>query len=245
MALLSFEHVVKSYRDGRQITPVLRDASFEVYAGDVIGLWGMRRSGKTTVLRLAAGLEVADLGRVRFDGIDLGAVSGDRRASLLRGGGIGLVSMDRRPTLNQSALEHVALPLLASGMSLREARKPARAALDRTGAARHAETSVLGLSRDALVRVMIAQALVHRPRLLLVDEPGAFLNMKEAREILLVLQQVGSEKDLAMVTASEDIRPLRGASRMMSVGGGVVNSVDSAGEILMFPSPEPIGGGGL
>jgi len=237
MTLLSFEHVFKSYRE----TAVLKDASFEVDRGDVVGLWGMRRSGKTTVLRLAAGLEIADRGAVRFDGVDLGRISGERRASLLRAGGVGLVSMDRRPSLNQSALEHVALPLLASGMSLREARAPARAALQRTGAARHAESSVLGLSRDALIRVMIAQALVHRPRLLLIDEPGAFLNLREAREIFTVLQTVGHDRDLTMVMASEDIRPLRGAARLMSVGGGGVHVNDSAGEVLPFPPPEAAG----
>lgn len=243
MALLSFEHVVKDYRDGRRLTSVLSDVSFEVYSGEVIGLWGMRRSGKSTVLRLAAGLEVADKGTASFDGVDLGRVSGERRASLLREGGIGLVSMDRRPTLNQSALEHVTLPLLASGMSLREGRTPARVALARTGAAQHAESSVLGLPRDALIRVMIAQALVHRPRLLLVDEPGAFLNLREAKEIFAVLRTIGRDERLAMVMASEDIRPLRGAARIMSIGGGAIHAADCTGEVVPFPSPEAAGRG--
>lgn len=235
MALLSFEHVDKSHRDGRREVPVLRDVSFEIDSGDFVGLWGMRRAGKTTVLRLAAGLESPDGGSVRFDGADLGLLSGERRARLLREQGIGIVCTDRRPSLNQTALEHVALPLLAAGVSLREARGPARRALSRAGALEFAESSVLGLARDSLIRVMLAQALVHAPRLLLVDEPAAFLNMREAAEIFALLQEMGRDRQVALVVASEDLRPLRHASRIMSVGGGSVRLMDEDGEVLRFP----------
>src|SRR5215471_17516427 len=125
MALLAFEHVSKSHRDGAQGLVVLDDVSFEIEADDFVGVWGMRRSGKSTLLRLAAGLEFADEGAVIFDGVDLSRASSQRRAVLLREGGMGMVLTDRRPALNQRAVELVALPLLASGVSLREARLPA------------------------------------------------------------------------------------------------------------------------
>ena len=194
MTLLCFEHVSRSYRDGRRETVVLDDVSFDVQEGDFVGVWGMRRSGKSTLLRLAAGLDFAQHGSVCFDGYDLGKVSGHRRAGLLRDGGIGVLLTDRRPTLNQRAVEQVALPLLASGMSLRDARTPALAALLRANALDFAEAPLAGLPRDALIKVMLAQALVHRPRLLLVDEPAAFLNMREAAEIFNLLQAIGSEE---------------------------------------------------
>lgn len=244
MALLSFEHVEKRHRDGRQEVRVLRDASFEIAEGELVGLWGMRGSGKSTVLRLAAGIESPDGGAVKFDGCDVGRLSGERRARLLRAGGIGIVCTDRRPTLNQSALEHVALPLLASAHSLREAREPARRALSRAGALRHAESSVASLPRAALIRVMIAQAIVNEPRLLLVDEPAAFLSMREADEIFAVLGALGSNPRLSVLLASEDLRPLRGATKVMSIGGGVVRAktLDSA-EVLPFPGPGAVGRG--
>lgn len=244
MALLCFEHVSRSYRDGRREIVVLDDVSFEIEANDFVGIWGMRRSGKSTLLRLAAGLDFAEKGSVRFDGFDLGKVSGHRRAALLRENGIGIVFTDRRPALNQRAVELVALPLLAAGSSLSDARAPARQALERVKALDWAECPVASLPRDALIRVMLAQALVHNPRLLLVDEPAAFLNIREAAEIFNVLQSIGSEEGIALLIASEDLRPLRRASRIMSIGGGDVRLMDRNAEIVSFPGPDSARTGG-
>jgi ABC-type lipoprotein export system ATPase subunit len=244
MTLLRFEHVSRSYLDGRREIVVLDDVSFEVAPEDFVGIWGMRRSGKSTLLRLAAGLDFAQHGAVIFDGFDLGKVSGHRRAGLLRDRGIGVVLTDRRPTLNQRAVELVALPLLSAGSSLAGSRAPALAALERTDALRWAESPVAGLARDALIRVMLAQALIHSPRLLLVDEPAAFLNMREAAEIFDLLQSIGRQAGIALVIASEDLRPLRRASRTMSVGGGKVHLMDRNAEVVPFPGPGSARSGG-
>lgn len=244
MTLLRFEHVRSSHLDGRREIVVLEDVSFEIEAEDFVGLWGMRRSGKSTLLRLAAGLDLAQRGAVIFDGVDLGRVSGHRRASLLRDRGIGVVLSDRRPALNQSAAEHVALPLLAAGSSLAGARAPALAALERTDALRWAQTPLAGLPRDALIKVMLAQALVHGPRLLLVDEPAAFLNMGEAAEIFDLLQSIGRQAGIALMIASEDLRPLRRATRIMSIGGGEVHLMDRSAEVVRFPGPGSARSGG-
>lgn len=244
MTLLRFERVSRSYRDGPRQQVVLRDVSFEVDADDFVGIWGMRRSGKSTLLRLAAGLDFAQRGSVLFDGNDLRKISGHKRAALLRDGGIGVLLTDRRPALNQSAVELVALPLLASGFSLRDARPRARHALERTGALSLAEYPVASLARDELIRVMLAQALVHNPRLLLVDEPAAFLNMREAAEIFNLLHAIGAQQGIALLIASEDLRPLRRAGRIMSIGGGEVRLMDRNAEIVQFPDPGSARSGG-
>jgi ABC-type lipoprotein export system ATPase subunit len=244
MTLLRFEHVSRSYLDGRREIVVLDDVSFGIEDEDFIGIWGMRRSGKSTLLRLAAGLDFAQRGAVIFDGFDLGKVSGHRRASLLRDRGIGVVLTDRRLTLNQSTVEHVALPLLSAGSSLAGAHAPALAALERTDALRWAQAPVASLPRDALIRVMLAQALVHGPRLLLVDEPAAFLNMGEAGEIFDLLQSIGRQAGIALAIASEDLRPLRRATRIMSLGGGQVHLMDRNAEVVKFPGPGSARSGG-
>jgi ABC-type lipoprotein export system ATPase subunit len=244
MSLLRFEHVSRSYQDGPREVVVLRDVSFEVEPDDFVGIWGMRRSGKSTLLRLAAGLDLAQKGAVLFDGHDLGKISGHQRAALLREGGIGVLLTDRRPALNQRAVDLVALPLLAARASLRSARPRALRALERTGALSLAECSVAGLARDELIRVMLAQALVHEPRLLLVDEPAAFLNMREAGEIFSLLHAIGDQQGIALLIASEDLRPLRRAKRIMSIGGGAVHLMDRDAEIVQFPGPGSARSGG-
>ncbi|MGB2711993.1 MAG: ATP-binding cassette domain-containing protein, partial [Conexibacter sp.] len=127
MPLLAFEHVSKRYRDlgGREVV-VLDRVCFEIDSGDSAGVWGLRRSGKSTLLRIAAGLEPPDAGVVRFDGRDLTRMSERERARLVRTQ-IGLAPANWRETRNVRVVDHVALPLLSSGASLREATISARA----------------------------------------------------------------------------------------------------------------------
>ncbi|MGA9313461.1 MAG: ATP-binding cassette domain-containing protein, partial [Solirubrobacteraceae bacterium] len=83
--LLSFANVGKRRREGGRQSVVLEDVSFELQPGSALGIYGQRRSGKSTLLRLAVGLELPDEGNVRFEGRELESMSGGDRARLLRG----------------------------------------------------------------------------------------------------------------------------------------------------------------
>jgi lipoprotein-releasing system ATP-binding protein len=235
MSLLSLEHVSKRFAEGRGQSTVLEDLSLEIDAGDFIGIWGIRRSGKTTLLRIAAGRELPDEGEVWFDGQRLTGMSPDRRATLQRRSGIGLLSSDWRPERNKPAVEHVALPLLSDGMSLHEARQPAWKALERVGAARWAHMPAGRLSQGERIRVALAQILVHEPRVLLVDEPAILLKPSEGVELYELLRSLTGSGGIAVVIASEDIAPIRKARRLMSLGGGKLRSTDQRGTLLPFP----------
>ena len=235
MSLLALEHVTKRFSEGRGHSAVLEDLSLEIEPGDFLGIWGARRSGKTTLLRIAAGREQPDEGRVHFDGQDMTAMSPDRRAALQRHHGIGLLCSDWRPERNQPALEHVALPLLSDGMSLHEARQPAWKALERVGAERLAHTPAGHLSQGERIRVALAQILVHEPRVLLVDEPAVLLKPSEGVELYELLRSLASASATAVVIASEDIAPIRKARRLMSLGSGRLRSTDQRGTLVPFP----------
>jgi predicted ABC-type transport system involved in lysophospholipase L1 biosynthesis ATPase subunit len=235
MTLLSFEHVSKCYPDGRGEIAVLNDVSLEIDESDFVGIWGLRRSGKTTLMRIAAGMELPDEGSVSFDGQDLAQVSADTRVKLLRGGGIGLASADWRPTRNKPAIEHVALPLLADGMSLREAREPARRVLERMGVSGCAHMFTDRLSQDERIRVGLAQALIHAPRLLLVDEPATLHSPSERIALYQLLHALGRDSKSTLVIASEDVAPLRKARRIMSIDRGTLRSMDKPGMVVAFP----------
>jgi predicted ABC-type transport system involved in lysophospholipase L1 biosynthesis ATPase subunit len=127
MPLLAFEGVTKRAWDvgGRPIS-LLDAVSFEVAAGDSVGVLGMRRSGKSTLLRIAAGVEPPDGGTVRFEGRDLTRMSRRAVAQLLKTK-IGFASAEWHATRNEVVVNHVALPALSLGRSLHEAsRSPAR-----------------------------------------------------------------------------------------------------------------------
>ncbi len=235
MSLLSLQHVTKAYADGRSEIRALDEVSLEVDEGDFVGIWGMRHSGKTTLLRVAAAAELPDSGSVRFDGRDVASMSADARAKLQRYRGIGLVSTDWRPGRNKPVVEHVALPLLSDGLSLREAKEPAHLALERMGVSRCAYMATDRLSRVERVRVALARAFVNKPRLLLVDEPAVLLSPSEAVELYELLCSLGEDSRMAIVVASEEVAPIRRAHRMMSIDQGQLRSMDQPGTVVQFP----------
>lgn len=235
MSLFAFEHVTKRHWDGRRPFTVLDDVSFELDAGDFVGIWGMRRSGKSTLLRLAAGLELPDEGRILFDGQELTALSGDARAELLRARGIGFVTSTWRPRVRQQAIEYVALPLLADSLSLRQARQVALEELERMGVLNCAHMLTDSLSLGEALRVGLAAALACEPRLLLVDEPAVVLSPSERQELYELITSLGRASTPAVLVASEDIGVVRRARRMMTIGNGVLRSSDKEGEVVSFP----------
>jgi D-methionine transport system ATP-binding protein len=235
MTLLAFEQVDKRYRDlgGREVA-VLDRVSFEIERGDSVGVWGLRRSGKSTLLRIMAGLELPDAGVVRFEGRDLATLSELERARLLRTR-IGLAPASWRETRNVRVVDHVALPLLSTGASLREASVAARAVLERVGATSRADTPVLELSPGERTRVAIARALVREPSLLLVDEPALTPSPSERDELYALLRTLAAEAGLTLVVVSEDLAAIRTACQAMTISDGAVRSSRKAGRVVAFP----------
>lgn len=234
MSLLVLEGVFKRYADGRREIAVLDGVSVEIDAGDFVGIWGVRRSGKSTLLRVASGEELPDAGSVRFAGEEITTMSSDRRARLHRSGGIGFLRPDWRPARNKPVVEHVALPLLSDGMSLHQARSPAWRALERVGIPSCAHMPSERLSNSERIRVGLAQALVREPRILLVDEPAVLLRPSEGAELYELLHALGRDLSLAMVIASEDIAPIRKARRMFTIDSGRLRAMDEPGTVVQF-----------
>lgn len=235
-SLLSFEQVSKRYPDGRREIVILDGVSFEFTAGDVVGIWGARRTGKSTLLRLAAGIELPDTGTVRFEGREVTRMSVRERGKLLRGSIALVCAEDWRPCHRERVVDFVALPLVSSGSTLHEARRRARQVLDRVGAGVRADDLAVSLSLGERTRVLLARALMHEPRLLLIDEPAMIPSLSERDELYALLRSVAREQDATLVIASEEVAPLRGADLHMSIGyGELVCSGEEAGTVLPFP----------
>jgi ABC-type lipoprotein export system ATPase subunit len=233
--LLAFEEVTKRGADGGgRAAPLLDAVSFEVEHGETIGLWGMRRSGKSTLLRIAAGVEPPDAGLVRFEGRDVTRLSRGDVARLLRSS-IGLATTDSSGTRNEIVVDHVALPALSLGATLREAQIAARETLERVGAASRADTRVGDLAPGERTRVAIARALVRKPLLLLVDEPGSTPSPTDRDEIYALLRALGRDPRLTLIVASEDVAAIRTAHRAMTLGDGELRSSERNGQLLRFP----------
>ena len=214
MTLLSVEGVEKRVRDGQRERIVLRDVSLEIDAGELVGVWGMRRSGRTTLLRIAAGLEAPDSGSVRYEGQNLAA-----RGQHILGEGIGYVRKTLRANEEQRVLQQVSAALLARGISVGDACEQARHALARAGAERCTAMRVSELGGGEAMRVAFACTLVLSPALVVIDEPTSTVQLSERDELLALLRQLAGE-GVAVLASTGEPNELSSFHRGLTLGEG-------------------------
>jgi len=240
VTLLAIEHVSKTYQRGRGRLHALEDISLEVNAGEVVGVWGRRFSGRTTLLRIAAGLEPPDRGRVLLDGIDVA----DYPEGTLRRR-IAYCHASFAPAHAELVVEHVAVPLLATGTRIDRACTRAQAMLDRLGAGACAETRPHELAQGELVRVVLARALLQQPQLLLIDEPTSGVDRLERDDLLTTLHVTAKDEHVAVLLTASEAAGTAGADRVLSLEDGALHgeAVRHAAAVVPFKRPrvEPSG----
>ena len=184
--MLSIRNLSKSF-GGPRTRVVLRDIDLELAAGAYIAIMGESGVGKSTLLNLIAGLDEPDAGSIQIDGIDLAALDDDARTRL-RGANLGFVFQAFHILPYLSIAQNVALPLTLLNTARDEARDRALNVLDAVGLAERADGMPRELSGGELQRVAIARALVHRPKLILADEPTGNLDPDSAARVLELLR---------------------------------------------------------
>jgi ABC-type sulfate/molybdate transport systems ATPase subunit len=186
-----------------------------------VAVLGQRRAGKTTLLRIAAGIEAPDAGVVRLDGEALDTLSSSARTRRLRA--VGFAPKSWRVARGKPVLDHVALPLLAEGRPLVTAHAKAHEALERVGAAHCAGAFTDEMGPADETRAALAQALVRQPRVLLVDEPGVTATPEEREELLRLLRELAGERpQLALLLTARDTAGIAGARRILTLDDGVL-----------------------
>jgi zinc/manganese transport system ATP-binding protein len=200
---------------GRQ---VLSDVTFSLRKGEFTGVIGPNGAGKTTLLRVILGLIEPSGGQVLIDGQP---VNSKNKAA------IGYVPQKLviDPDMPLRARDVVALGLdghrLGFALPSRQRREMIEAALDDVGAARYADARVGELSGGEQQRVLIAHALISRPKLLLLDEPLANLDISSEQEIVAVLGRLAREQKIAILLSAHDMNPLLGVmDRIVYVANG-------------------------
>jgi ABC-type cobalamin/Fe3+-siderophores transport system ATPase subunit len=237
MSLLVFRQVSKRFPDGGGEIAVLDRVSFEVEVGETVRLLASRRSGKTTLLKIAASLMPPDQGSILWDEHELVEMTYSEAARARRHGGIALVRGEWRTSRSISVVQHVSVPLYSGTSNVGEAEDLVLGTLELVGAAHLARrrTSELGLSERLLVE--LARAIIRRPRLLLVDEPAVFRNPEHARAFYGLLRSLPKEIGCALLIASEEVSALRGCKPMMGLSGGQLSSTASRRKVIDFPTP--------
>lgn len=219
MSLLHLEGVTKRYTTGRREYAALLDVSLEVEPGELVAVWGLRRSGRTTLLRVAAGVEQPDEGTVRFCGEDLG------RGNFL-GTQIGYANATFMPSQGGRVVDHVGVGLLAAGTPLAGARARAYRALARVDATECAELHPRLLDPAESARVGLARALVTGPRLLLADDPTNGVDLLHRDPILALIRSIADEGVAVLMTVGDAVDV---ANRVLTIAGGRIRG-DAARE---------------
>jgi energy-coupling factor transporter ATP-binding protein EcfA2 len=233
MSLLALQDVGKSYRNGPREHVVLRDVSLELEPGEVVVVWGMRRSGRSTLLRVAAGVEAVDTGVVRFEGRDL------RAHEDVLGAGIGYCRKALASGEGQTVLDEVVIGLLAQGVSAAAARSRARESLERTGAEQLSALAVTELDSAEAMRVALARTLALGPRVLIVDEPTKGVDLLQRDGILALLRSLGGQ-GIAVLTSARDATELAGADRALALGDGELRGSARAELAAVLPLRPPL-----
>lgn len=235
-SVLELADVAKTHRAGPYEQPLLTGVTLSLGAGSVVAVWGSPRAGKTTLLRLAAGLDVPDEGVVRLDGADLATLS-QKALGELRLRTVGLVSTAGPRTTELPILHYVALPLMRThgrGGALGRARSM----LGWVGAGSCADARWEHLSDSEKALVSVAHGLVREPRLLLVDDVTARLDALQQAEVLALVQRAAAEQDVAVLVTCSALSAAVGAHETFTLSQGRLKAVSepaSLGQLVRFP----------
>jgi lipoprotein-releasing system ATP-binding protein len=185
---------------------ILKDVSLKVLSGSAIAIRGPSGCGKSTLLYLAGTLDQPTSGLIEILGENPWRMSSSRLASF-RNQHIGFIFQDHQLLPQCSVLENVLLPTLAGFDSEANIRVRAEALLDRVGLAHRLHQRPGKLSGGERQRVAVCRALLHKPSLLLADEPTGNLDPQTAEEIGTLLLEMAAEHDTALlcVTHSNEL----------------------------------------
>jgi len=179
---------------------LFRHSDIQVMPGDSVALLGESGAGKSTLLNLIAGLEPFDEGELNVAGHTLAAnISATDASANLRRSKIGFVFQAFHLLPHLSVTQNVALPLLLNGVSTGTATQKALSFLDRLGLASLSEHRPSTLSGGEQQRVALARSLVHKPALLLADEPTGNLDPESAKRALVLLKAAVDESQCALI----------------------------------------------
>ena len=219
--LIVCENISKIYRVGDMEVQALREIDLTIDRGEFLAVMGVSGSGKSTLMNILGCLDQPTRGRYLLDGMDVGTAKQDVLAEI-RNRQIGFVFQSFNLIPRTSALENAQLPLFYRGVSLREQRKQAAAALQRVGLAGREQHYPSQLSGGQQQRVAIARALAGAPSMLFADEPTGNLDTASSRGIMDILAALNREDGITIILVTHEPDLATYASREVIMKDGQI-----------------------
>lgn len=209
----------KLYESGESVIQAVQDVSLSIDHGSMVAIMGPSGCGKTTLLNVLSGIDEPNSGSVNINGENLYGSTDDERTRV-RGKHMGFIFQEFNLLPIMTALENVELPLLIQGMPANQARQEATKALSAVGLGDRLEHRPAELSGGQQQRVAIARAVVHRPTIVLCDEPTGNLDADTSASIIKLLRTLCSvgNTTFLIVTHDESIAKQCDSIRYMADG---------------------------
>jgi len=219
---IAMRGVGRTFRSGGTEVVVLDDLDLDVARGEMVAVVGPSGTGKSTLLNIAAGLDLPNAGTVVVEGTDISTLSSRRRARL-RAERIGLVFQDAHLIEGLNALENVAIGSMPN-MPRRRLETESRAALTAVGLSHRAAFPAGRLSGGERQRVAIARALVGDRSIVIADEPTGDLDPRTTAELLDLLDGIRRDRNLTILVATHDAAVAAASDRSLHLADGRLTS---------------------
>ncbi|HCJ52418.1 MAG: macrolide ABC transporter ATP-binding protein [Candidatus Kerfeldbacteria bacterium RIFCSPLOWO2_01_FULL_48_11] len=221
MSLIHAEHVRKVYDEGQPYeTVALDDISLTIDAGEFVAIMGVSGSGKSTLMHIIGCLDVPSSGHYYFDGDDISTKTSKQLVSIRRTK-IGFIFQTFNLLPRTSSIANVELPLIYQGIGKNERTKRAVDVLHQVGLGDRVRYTSAQLSGGQQQRVAIARAIVHKPTLVLADEPTGNLDSRSGQEIMDVLQRL-NQSGATVIVVTHDAAVAKRAQRTVYLEDGKV-----------------------
>ena len=213
----------KLYQAGESTVEAVRGVDVRIDSGEMLAVMGPSGCGKTTLLNILSGIDEPTSGTVSVYGQPLYGISDDQRTDL-RSQHFGFIFQNFNLLPVLSAVENVELPLLLNGRSPGEARSEAQRALEQVGLGDRSGHRPAELSGGQQQRVAVARAIVHRPSIILCDEPTGNLDNTTSGEVMRLLNTMNEEQGTTFLIVTHDPAIAAQCQRTITMSDG--NIVD-------------------
>lgn len=220
--IIDVKNLTKTYADKNTKVTALDNVSFSLNEGEDLAILGPSGSGKTTLLQLMGGLSKATSGEVIIDGrrVDQGS---DKEISQFRNKTIGFVFQLIYLQDYLTASENVMLPMLASGMDRKIAKRRADRLLEKVGLRKRAAHKPNELSGGEMQRVGIARALANNPKIILADEPTGKLDKVNSEKIMSILKVLADKEKVSVIFITHDMEIAKKFGRVIEIKHGRIS----------------------
>ncbi len=217
--MISLSQVCKRYPGGYD---ALKNISFTMQPGELVAVTGHSGAGKSTLLKLIAAIERPTRGSIIINGQNTSSLRSAAVPYLRRN--FGLVFQDHKLLFERTVFENVLLPLQITGFERKESAKRVRAALDKVGLLDKEKMFPITLSGGEQQRLCIARAIVHRPAILLADEPTGNLDAAYAGDIMVLFKSFNQVGVTVIIASHDEAMLMRLNPRLLKLNHGELAS---------------------